>query len=172
MGPHLAMLAHSFQTGQSLNEWALRRLATVGESPSARRSHARGGSEPPLVRFADVQDAVRWFGGTQTPLAYTWVLYDSLGRRVADSAWAFPTSVMAERDARVIQEFVDQLDLNFVESHDRAFAWYAQLDGNAALHASTAYESRDEAIHGATVVIGLLPVATVAAHAVDASVNP
>lgn len=75
---------------------------------------------------------------------------------------------MAERDARTIQEFVDQLTLHFPVAGGDKVNWYGQWEDMPALLSSSAHSSQEDAVRAATIAVGLLPVATVAAYAVDA----
>ncbi len=152
-----------------LASWAVRRRLTIepGTEPEEpRRAASQAG--PPDIRFATTCDATKWFGRASRPTVFTWALHDHVGTQTAVSAWAFPAILMAERDARTIQEFVDQLMLHIVsDAHTGGVAWFGERAGLPVLFSPEPYSNREDALQAATVAVGLLPVATVAAHAVN-----
>lgn len=164
----MSIVAHRVIRSGSLAEWSQLREAVLGDAHPAQPPDSRVGGGPPHVRLVDVSDAARWYGRVRNRIAHTWALCDGGGAQVAVSAWAFPTAVMAERDARTIQEFVDQLTLHFPVAGGDKVNWYGQWEDMPALLSSSAHSSQEDAVRAATIAVGLLPVATVAAYAVDA----
>lgn len=168
LGPHIVLLAHDFGASPSLHEWTRRRKVSLIHSRPRVAQASRIESSVPIVHFAEAADARRWFRDADSSIAYTWALEDGRGIHVAESSWAFPTIVMAERDARTIQEFAEDLTLHFITTEERHTLWNAGRDRRPVLHAPEPYSNREDALRAATVAVGLLPVASVAAHAIAA----
>ncbi|GAA1740716.1 hypothetical protein GCM10009766_20240 [Microcella frigidaquae] len=168
LGPNLILLAHDLGVSVSLQEWTRRRRFSLADARPQAALASRIESSAPVVYFAEVADALRWFRGADSSIAYTWALEDGRGIHVAESSWAFPTIVMAERDARTIQEFAEDLTLHFITTEERHTLWNAERDRRPVLHSPEPYSNREDALRAATVAVGLLPVASVAAHAIAA----
>lgn len=121
---------------------------------------------PPEVRFTTAADAVAWFGRVAEPTVYTWTLTDPKGRILAASAAAFPVITMAELDARRIQEFAEELQLKFVPDPDGCgIAWAGYRDGVGILTSTAWHAERTDALHEATIAVGLLAIASVDQYA-------
>ncbi|QEO09938.1 hypothetical protein [Protaetiibacter larvae] len=138
---------------------------TDAAEPAERPSELRFG--PPEVRFTTAADAGVWFGPGLEPTVYTWTLTDPKGRILAVSATAFPVIRMAELDARRIREFAEELQLEFtVDPDGRGIAWAGYRGGIAILSSAGWHADRTDALHEATIAVGLLAVASVAQGAI------
>jgi hypothetical protein len=171
LGPHLAILVHQLRESSALIEWARERRNAVAiqaaSTLSSRQRRPKLG--PPDIRFADASEALEWFGDAPRSTVFTWALQDRSGTSLAVSAAAFPVIVMAERDARTTQEFAEELTLHLVASADAdGLTWFSEHDGFPVIFSPRSYPSREEALHAATVAVGLLTVATVAGYPFDA----
>lgn len=171
IGPHLAILAHRLDEPSAMADWMHGRrtaLASTKEPMSSpRRRILLPG--PPEIRISDASEARKWFGHTSQPTLFTWALQSQNGESLAVSAAAFPAIMMAERDARTIQEFADELMLHFVPGAGTdGLTWFADRDGLPAIFSPRSYDGRQCVLKAATVAVGLLAVATVAGYAVDA----
>lgn len=99
---------------------------------------------------------------------FTWTLESHTREPLAVSASAFPAITVAERDARLVQEFAEDLTLNLSVDLGEGVTWFADRDGLPAVFSPRFYPDRVHALKEATVAVGLLPVASVAGYAANA----
>ena len=164
---HIGFAAHLIDGPRSLASWSLHRnrIVTDAAEPADRSTEPRFG--PPEVRFATAAAAAAWFGHLPEATVFTWTLADPKGQVLAASAAAFPAIMMAELDARRIQEFADELQLELVaDPGGRGFAWVGYRDGVGILTFTAWHAERTDALQEATIAVGLLPVASVAQYAI------
>ncbi len=164
---HIGFAAHLIDGSPSLASWSLHRnrIATDAAQQADRSTEPHFG--PPEVRFTTAAAAAAWFGHLPEATVFTWTLADSKGQVVAASAAAFPAIMMAELDARRIQEFADELQLELVaDPGGRGFAWAGYRDGVGILTSTAWHAARTDALQEATIAVGLLPVVSVAQYAI------
>jgi len=167
VGPHLALYAYQLDDSSALSQWAAQRRLVVGDIPLPNTRAHPSGTGPPEIRMSAPAEAADWFGHVPGAAVFTWTLHDHSGTPLAVSASLFPTIMMAERDARTNQEFVEQLTLHVVPA-DGGVAWFGDRDGGPILFSPASYPARAAALRAATATIGLLPIASVAGYAVAA----
>jgi len=164
---HVGLTAHLIDNSQSLASWSLHRNRIVSDTVAPTGCPTEPDFGPPEVRFTTATAAAAWFGHLPEATVFTWTLANPKGQVLAVSAAAFPVIRMAELDARRIQEFTNELQLEFVADPDgRGFAWVGYRDGVGILTSAAWYPERTDALNGAMIALGFLSIAMVAQYAV------
>jgi hypothetical protein len=167
VGPHLALYSYQLDDSSALSQWAAQRRLVFGDIPLPKTRECPSGTGPPEIRLSTPAEASDWFRQVPGAVVFAWTLHDRSGTPLAVSASLFPTVMMAEREARNNQEFVEQLTLHVVPADD-GVAWFGDHFGTPILFSLASYPARDPALRAATATIGLLPIASVAGYAVAA----